>query len=257
MGFKLSHAISDGLRRTLTKTGGLLFIGFLIIQIVTQATVNTAVLSYFPIGTSTQMGPSTGLVLPVSGTVALALFAALLVLSAAFFVVIGRAMVQPLGDFSTVPADATRHLGRTTLAMLLGGVVVSMSVFVGTLFFLVPGLFLATSFLFIAFTIAAEDRSVIGGLKRSWALASGSRLKLFVLVILTTVFGGVIGGIAPLLDLTGVPVTSEVIIAVVTAVFMTLYYGILAASYIQLRDDKSDVNHGSSGPVNASGILKL
>jgi len=257
MALRLSHAVSDGLRRTLSKTGGILFIGLLIVQIGTQAAVNTAVSSYLPAGLTTQAGLTAGLGLPVSGAGALAIFAALVILSAAFFVIIARTMTQPQDKISTIPVDATRRLGRTTLAMLIGGILISVSVFVGTLFFILPGLFLATSFLFIVFTIAVEDRGVIDGLKRSWGLASGSRLKLFALVVLTTVFGGVIGGIAPLLDYGGIPVASEAIVAVVTAAFLTPYYGILAASYLQLRDERRGVDRRSTEPADASGTAEL
>lgn len=257
MALHLSRAVSDGLRRTLTKTGGLLFIGFLIVQLGTQATINTAVASLLPADSGTQLGPSAGLVLPVSGTVAFALFCVLLVCSAAFFAVIARAIVQPLDEISTMPADATRRLGRTTFAMLVGGTVVSVLVFVGTLFLIVPGLFLATSFLFILFTIAAEDRGVIGGLKRSWALAGGSRLRLLALVVMATVFGGVVGGLAPLFSLLGLSVAGEVMTAVVTAGFMAPYYGILAASYLQLRGDLGGAKHGSPNPSDAAGVPEL
>lgn len=98
---------------------------------------------------------------------------------------------------------------------------------------------------------------MIGGLKRSWGFASGSRLKLFALVVLTTVLGGVIGGIAPLLDFAGIPAASEAIVAVVTAMFLTPYYAILAASYFQLRDDQRGVEHRSPEPADTSGIPKL
>ena len=257
MALRLSHAVSDGLRRTLSKTGGILFIGLLIVQIGTQAAVNTAVSSYLPAGLTTQAGLTAGLGLPVSGAGALAIFAALVILSAAFFVIIARTMTQPQDKISTIPVDATRRLGRTTLAMLIGGILISVSVFVGTLFFILPGLFLATSFLFIVFTIAVEDRGVIDGLKRSWGLASGSRLKLFALVVLTTVFGGVIGSLAPLFALLGLSVASEVMTAVITAVFMTPYYAILAASYLQLRDEPERVSRGSPEPDDTGGIPKL
>lgn len=131
--FHLGRAITGRLRRTLIETGGLLFIGSPIIQIGTQATLNTAV-SWVPGRYEYIDRPERRSRFPVSGPVALALFAALLVLSAAFFVVIARAMVPPLEEFSAVSADATRRLGRTTLSMLIGGVVVSISVFVGTVF---------------------------------------------------------------------------------------------------------------------------
>lgn len=107
MVLQLSRAIGDGLRRTLSKTGGLLCIGFLIVQIGTQATINTAVSSYFPANVSTQTGVGAGLTLPVSRPVALVLFVVLVVSSAAFFVVIARAIIQPLDEISTMPADTT------------------------------------------------------------------------------------------------------------------------------------------------------
>lgn len=252
MALQLSQAVGDGIRRTLSRTGALLFVGFLCVQFGTQATVATAVASSVPTSAGTQSELSAGLVLPISGSAALALFAVLLVSAALFFVVIARAMVQAEGELSTLPAGATRRLGRTGLRVLIGGIVVSVSVFVGTLFFVVPGLFLATSFIFTLFTISVEDRSVIGGLKESWALARGSRLKLFALVLLTTVVGGVLGGVAPLLYLVGIPVASDVVVPVLTSVFLTPYYGIIAASYLQLRDSSDGAGRESSETVSIS-----
>ena len=252
MALHLSHAVSDGFRRTITRTGGILFAGFLLIQFATQAAVNTAVLGYLPSEAAGQFSANVGITLPLSGPIALALFCALFPLSAAFFALVSRAFVQPLEALSTFPADATRRLGRTTLRLFVGGIVVTALIFLGTVFLVVPGLFLAVSFLFFAFTVAVEDRSLIDGLVRSWTLARGSRLKLFAIVVLAGVFGGSIGIVAPLFDLAGAPVAGDVVTIVVSAVFFTPYYAIIASAYLQLRDDR-DTTGRPSEPIDTSG----
>lgn len=257
MALHLSHAVSDGLRRTLTRTGGILFVGFLLIQFATQAAVNTAVLGYLPSDAADQFSANVGITLPVSGPVALALFCVLLPLSAAFFAVVARALVQPFEELSALPTDATRRLGRTTVRLFVGGIVVTVLISLGTAFLIVPGLFFAVSFLFFVFAIAVEDRGLVDGLKRSWALARGSRLKLFGIVMLAGVFGGSIGVIAPLFDLAGAPVAGDAVTIVVSAVFFTPYYAIIASAYLQLREDPDGTGRDSPEPVDASGTPRL
>ncbi|RAW44100.1 hypothetical protein DQW50_15995 [Halorubrum sp. 48-1-W] len=257
MALHLSHAVSDGIRRTLTRTGGILFAGLLLVQFATQAAVNTAVLGYLPADVSGQFSANVGITLPVTGPVALALFCVLLPLSAAFFAVVARALARPIEELSTLPADATRRLGRTTVRLFVGGIVVTFLIFLGTAFLVVPGLFFAVSFLFFVFAIAVEDRGLADGLGRSWALARGSRLKLFGIVVLAGVFGGGIGVIAPLFDLAGAPVAGDVVTIVVSVVFFTPYYAVVASAYLQLRDDRGETGHGASGPVDASGTTRL
>lgn len=252
MALQLSHAVSDGIRRILTRTGGILFVGFLLIQFGIQTAINSTVQGYLPPDAAAQMSSTAGLAIPMPGSVGLALFGVLIVLSAAYFVILSRTFAQPLGELSTFPATSTRRLGRATTVALIGGVLLSISVMIGFALLFIPGVFLAASFLFFIFAVAVEDRGIISSLKRSWDLARGSRLKLGVLVIVSAVFGGVIGGVAPLLDLAGVPVAADIVTVTLTTVFFLPYYAIIASAYLQLRDEHDPPNRTPSNPVDVS-----
>jgi hypothetical protein len=257
MALQLSHAVSDGIRRTLTRTGGILFVGLLVIQFGVQTAVNSAVLGYLPPEATAQFSRNAGLVLPISGSAGLALFGALILLSSAYFVILSRTFVQPLSEMSTFPAMATQRLGRATAIALVGGLIVSITVMIGFVLLFFPGLFFAASFLFFIFAVAVEDRGIISSLKRSWGLARGSRLKLGVLVVVSALFGGVIGGVAPLLDLAGVPVAADIVSIILTTVFFLPYYAIIASAYCQLRDDRRVPGRSTSEPVDASQVPEL
>jgi len=148
MALQLSHAVSDGIRRTLTRTGGILFLGFLAIQFGMQTIVNSTVLGYLPPEAAAQFSRNAGLALPMPGNVGLALFGVLLVLSSVYFVILSRTFAQPLSEMSTFPATSTHRLGRATVTALVGGLLVSITVMIGFVLLFFPGLFLAASFLF-------------------------------------------------------------------------------------------------------------
>jgi hypothetical protein len=254
MALQLSNAVSDGIRRTLTRTGGILFIGLLVIQLGVQASINTALLGFLPPAAADQFSSNAGLALPLPRSVGLALFAVLVILSSTFFVILSRTLAQSDNTLSTFPATSTRRLGRATAIALVGGLIVSVSIMIGTIFLFLPGLFLAASFLFFIFAVSVEDLGLIESLKRSWGLARGSRIKLGLLVVISAIFGGIIGAIAPLLDLAGVPVAADIAISVLTAVFFLPYYAIIASAYRQLRDEGTAGNRSLSEPVNTSQI---
>ena len=257
MALQLSHAVSDGIRRIFTRTGGALFLGFLAIQLGTQTMVNTAILGYLPPEAATEFRSSVGLELPISGEIALAALGVLILLSSAYFVVLSRTFAQPLSEAGSFPASVTERLGRATVFALIGGVLVTIMIMIGSVFLLIPGLFLAVSFLFFIFAVAVEDEGVISSLKRSWGLARGSRLQLGVLVFASALFGGVIGAIAPLLTLAGLSVAADIVIITFSAVFFLPYYAIIAAAYLQLRDGQSQRDRQRTGPVDASQTQKL
>jgi len=131
MALQLSHAVSDGIRRTLTRTGGILFLGFLAIQFGMQTIVNSTVLGYLPPEAAAQFSRNAGLALPMPGNVGLALFGVLLVLSSVYFVILSRTFAQPLSEMSTFPATSTHRLGRATVTALVGGLLVSITVMIG------------------------------------------------------------------------------------------------------------------------------
>ncbi|WP_128906175.1 hypothetical protein [Halorubrum amylolyticum] len=257
MALQLSHAVSDGIRRTLTRTGGLLLVGLFAIQIGLQVSVNSALLGFLPPEIAEQFRSNTGLALPISGRVGLALFVVLTVLSSTYFVILSRTLAQPRSEMSTFPAAVTRRLGRATGIALVGGLIVSVSILIGTILLLFPGLFLAASFLFFIFAVAVEDLGLVGSLQRSWALARGSRLKLGLLVVASALFGGFIGAVGPLLDLAGASVAADVVTSALTAVFFLPYYAIIASAYRQLRDEQTGPGGSTSGTADATRVPEL
>jgi len=139
MALQLSRAISDGFRRTFTRTGGILFVGLLIIQLGTQISVNSTVLGYLPPEAAAQFGTSAGLALPIPGSVGLALFGVFGIISSAYFVILSRTFAQPLNNASVFPTALTERLGRATLSALIGGFLVTITVMIGFVFLIIPG----------------------------------------------------------------------------------------------------------------------
>ncbi|WP_049984817.1 hypothetical protein [Halobellus rufus] len=240
MGLHLTRAFGDGIKRVLTRTGAILFGTLLLIQFLVQASVNTAVLGFVPPEASGQIG-SLGLTLPVSGSVGAALLLVALVATSIYFVALARALTRPTGELSTLPETLyRRRLGRATISMLLGGLVVGISVSIGLAFVLLPGIFLSACFLCFIFAVGVEDRGPISALRRSWDLSRGNRLKLSVIVVLSGVIGAVIGVVGTVFDLVGAAVLGEVLTIVIGSVLFIFLYGVMAASYLQLRDATDD-----------------
>ena len=238
MALQLGHTFSDGIRRVLTRTGGVLLAGLLVVQLFVQVSVNTAVIGFVPPQAAAQVGETIGPTLPVSGTVGGLLLVGSIALSSVYFVVMARALARPLPELATFPADLlTRRLGRATLSMLLGGVIVMLSVTIGLTLFVLPGVFLAVCFLFFIFAVGVEDRGFLAALRRSWRLSRGSRLKLTVVVLLSGAIGAVTGVVGTVLDLAGSPVVADLASNAVSSVLFVFLYAIMAAAYLQVRED--------------------
>ena len=241
MALQLGQAISDGIGRVLSTTGAVLFAGLLAIQLVTQVGINTAVVGFLPPeAASAAATGSPGISLPVPPGVGVALTLVGIVVSTVYFVVLARALSRPRRELSTFPSTLyTRRILRATLATFLGGLVVSVAVSIGFVLLVLPGIFLAASFLLFIFAAGVEARGELGSLSRSWALARGSRLKLSLLVVAVGVVGGLVGTVGTLLDVAGLGSLSDVAVTVVNSGFFLAVYGTLAAAYGQLRDGES------------------
>lgn len=254
MSLQLGRAIGDGARRIVTPTGGALFVAFLALQLLTQASINTAVLRFAPEDPTGELAAAFGMTLPVSGAVAAGLFLGAIVLTSVYFVVLSRALTRPSGELSRLPSALyTRRMGRATLSLLVGGVVVTVAVMIGFVLLVLPGVFLAACFVFFSFAVGVEDRGVLGGLRRSWGLSRGNRLKLVVLVIAAGVFGGVIGVVGTAFDLAASPLVGEVLVTALNSVFFVLLYGVLAAAYLQTRGDDPKDGDGVSESLETIG----
>lgn len=247
MALRLTSAFTDGVRRVLTRTGGILFALLFAYQLVLLASLNTLIDSALP----SDAGVGLGFTLPVSGTVAGGLLIGSLVFATAYFVVLTRAFARPVAELSTFPAELyTRRMGLATLWMFVGGVVVFVAVTIGLAFLLLPGLFLSACFLFFIFAVGVEDRGPVGSLGRSWDLSRGNRLRLVLLVFLMGVGSAAVSVVPTLLDLAGASVLGDFASVVLNSVLFIFVYGITAAAYLQVADDGA--GDGRSGTSDAS-----
>jgi hypothetical protein len=254
MALRLTSAVIDGIGRVLTRTGGVLFGLLLLQQLLLVTSLNTVLEAQAPVAAADVVG----LTLPVPATVAGALFLGSVVFSAVYFVVLARALARPRPQLSSFPADLyTRRMGRATLSMLVGGLVVAIAVTVGFVLLFLPGLFLAACFLFFIFAIGVEDRGVTGALKRSWTLSKGHRLRLAVVVFATGLGGLVIGVVPTLFQLAGAPALGDVATVLLNGTIFVFVYGVMAAVYLQVRQgDGSTGGPGTAATTSPSGDLE-
>ncbi|MFA1611017.1 hypothetical protein [Halobellus rubicundus] len=247
MALRLGQAFGNGIRRVLTRSGGVLFVALLAIQFLIQATANTLVLGFLPEGAPAEATQMLGLTLPVSGTVAAVLFLLVMVLSSAYFVAMARGLARPMRELGSFPSSLyTRRVGRATLSLIGGGILVGIAVSIGLAFLILPGIYLGACFLFFAFEVSIEDERAIAAIKRSWTHSKGNRLKLAVIVLLGGVIGAVVGAVGSVIDLVGSPVASEVIVNVLSTVLFIALYGIMADAYVQVLD-------GDGGGLGGTG----
>ncbi|WP_380676871.1 hypothetical protein [Salinigranum sp. GCM10025319] len=248
MALQFVRMFTDGIRRVFTRTGGILFVGLLAIQLLVQVSINTAVVGFVPPEARGELGEALGLTLPVSGTVGAALLVVGIVLGSVYFVVLSRALARPLSQLSTFPAALyTRRMGRATLSTFVGGVAVAISVAIGLALFILPGVFFAACFLLFVFAVGVEDRGAVDALRRSWGLSRGNRLELAAVVILSGVAGALPGVVGAVLDLAGSPVLADLLSNTISTVLFVVLYGIVASAYLQIRE-------GDAGGFDGSGM---
>jgi len=250
MTLQLTAAITDGSKRVLTRTGGVLFVLLLAQQALLTTSINTVLAAEAPAAATDVVG----LTLPVSGPVAGVVLAGATLFSAVYFVVLSRAFARPVPQLSSVPAELiTRRIGRASLTMLVGGIVVSLAVTIGFLFLFVPGLFLAACFLFFIFAVGVEDRGVVGALKRSWSLSRGNRLRLGVIVLATGIGGSLVGVVPAVLQMAGAPALGDLATVLLNSTLFTFVYGIVAAAYLQLADGEDGLGGTSTSTTAGTG----
>src|SRR6056297_3339998 len=137
MALQLIDAITDGTRRVLTRTGGVLLVLLLAQQLLLVTSINTLLAAEAPPAAANMVG----LTIPVSGTVAGAILLGTFFFSGVYFVVLSRAFARPLPQLSSFPTELyTRRVGRATLSTLVGGIIVFVAVMIGFAFLFLPGL---------------------------------------------------------------------------------------------------------------------
>ncbi|WP_338739588.1 hypothetical protein [Haloplanus salilacus] len=234
----LSQTFRYAFGRIATRNGLLLVAAYVFVQLLSQATTQSlaarltadrlpadAVGSLYPLAVDLPVAVSGGLtvVLFLCGTV--------------LGVLTVRAFHRDLEAFPT--ADHTRRLARTTVVALVVSLIVFLAIVVGTFLFVFPGIFLAVSLVFAVLVVAVEDAGVIESLKRSWALASGNRIRLFAIGFVLVVASGIVGFVFSAIGAVA-PLVGEVTGAVATGVIGIFGIGLVVGAYRQIAPATAD-----------------
>jgi len=255
MTLDIPAAIEDGLTRLPTRVAAILFVAYLVIGVlstVTAQTLGAAFTDWLGSAAPTQPGaggmpaggmgpgPAAGggspLALDVGLVVAFVLFLAQVVLAQAVGVVTIRTFVSDAKQ--RFPDGVDRRFGWVLLNALVAGIVVDIATFVGAIFLVIPGIYVAVALYFVQFEVIVEDKGVIDALSDGWALTAGERLRVFLLLVVVLVIGllGAVPGF--LLGLTGVPQIATVAISVaISAVTGLVTVAIASRAYVQLKGE--------------------
>lgn len=234
MSLDIGQAFGRGIDRVATRVGGILVAVWFGLQLVSSASMLTLLQPMLPAQPSFQTMP--GVVLPVPPAVAGLLFVLAWLVSLALYVVYARVAVA--GPTDTIPDEFYSHrMGGAMAHLFVAFILVGFLVGIGMVLLIVPGLFLAVSFAFVLFYVAVEDDGAIAAMKHSWGLASGNRLRVFLLLLLVGVVTGLPSTFVNFF--LGTSVAGWLVSGAVNSVVYVYALFVLADAYTQLRDGES------------------
>jgi len=231
MTLSIGASLQNGLRRSATRSGLVVFLLTLVYQIVLIAATNTLAVDLLQ-----QIGvddvPAVGVTLPVSMLVAAAIAVGALLFGLASYPISIRLLSREQTALATLPRSLfTRRLGRLVVSTLAVTLVMTPPIVLGFLL-IVPGLYLAVSLQFTVFAIATEDAGPLTAFRRSWTLATGNRWRLLGMLVVAALIGlaSGLGTLAAAIS----PAAGQVVAAIATAAAVVVTYGVLADAFRQL-----------------------
>ena len=249
MSLRIGDAFGDGVRRAVTYSGGLLMALMFVYQLLFVGALNRIVTAL--LSPEAQARSEFGLLLPVPVAVAAGLVVVGFLLGPVLYLWAARALTRSQSDLDSLPGELlTRRIGRATVSAVGANIVVSIAVLIGFLLLIVPGIFLAISFVFVMFAIGVEDERALDAIGRSWTLASGDRWPLLALGLLVFIVAAVGSSLGSILSFVS-PVAGQVGSLALRSVFIIVGYAILAEAYVQLADEKppnTDVGRPAPDP---------
>ncbi|QLG60964.1 hypothetical protein [Halorarum salinum] len=225
-------ALSYGFDRLTTRGGAILIGAYVLFQVVTQVSFQSLFAELFagvlPAERLAQTYPlALDLPIGVSGGSTVLLLIAGSVLA----VVTMRAIHDDIDRMPT--ADHTRRLVRTVVVMIVVSIVTFVAILIGTVFLVLPGIFLAVSLVFAQPAVVLEDAGVVEALERSWSLTAGNRIRLFALGVVIAVVAGIAGGAFSLLGIVS-PTVGTLLSSIVSAIMSLFGLAVLVGAYRQL-----------------------
>ena len=164
------------------------------------------------------------------------------------------------GAYAGMPPDWRQSAAaglRRIIPIIVLTVVAVVTIGVGSVFILVPGIFLAVSFAVATPALMIERGGPIESLKRSWRLASGERWRLFgaglSMVIIAAIVFGVVAAIVYLVlsGLAGMSAgdASYYITQIITLLSIPLTAAVGAVLYVDLKVRKEELDTAELGAL--------
>ena len=239
MTLRIGRTLGNGLRRSLSMSGLVVFLCTAASQLLLVAASNTLLTNLVRRYAPEASLSTVGVTLPVSTTVAALLSVAMTLFGTFVFVVGTRLFTRDQRSLSTVPRGVFTHrIGRAFVSALAVTIILTPLITVG-LILIIPGLFLAVSFQFAIFAIGVEDAGPITALRRSWGVARGNRWRLLGLVTVLTALATLVSSVATLLSVIS-PAAGQIASVIALAATVVWLYGMLADAYLQLTDNVAD-----------------
>jgi hypothetical protein len=260
MSLDIGDAVGEGFSRSVARNALLLAVAFAVVALLTlvaQQTLNFVTLERtlefyqeMPADERRELGVSDQdvaalkeqnrlaarylvLALPIPPWAATALFVAVAVLAEYASIVAVRLFATD--ETERLPGEfARRNAALATLNGFVGGVVVWGIVGVGTLLFVVPGLFLAVALYFVRQEIALHDKNFVQAMADSWRLTKGDRLAVFGVLLVATVVTNLWYLLTPLFFVVP-PALAAVLVAAAMGYFGLVGVAIVTRAYVQLE----------------------
>jgi hypothetical protein len=278
MSLDIGEAFSDGTSRTFAKNGLLLAAAFAVVTLLFGVFAQTlsvglleAMLESFQglspqelnvsqqeyetlisdLQTQVEMArESSPLALGLPAGVAAGALLALSLVSETVSIVAVRTFAA--ADSEAVSRDRlTENILLATLNGFIGSIVVWGLIIVGSVFFLLPGIFFAVVFLFMRQRIAIENENFVEAMAESWRLTKGHRIEVFalgLLVVVVSLIDELVGSVLSLVS----PIASAVITAAVGGVVLAFGAAVVTRGYVQLEAGEREPDGEDADPYDAA-----
>jgi hypothetical protein len=153
-------------------------------------------------------------------------------------------------DPDPLPADATRNLGSVAVTAIVAGIVVAVTVVLGLVLFVIPGLLLVVLFTFVRQEIALNDSGVRAALKNSVSLVSDNAVPTAALVLLLFVLGIAVSTPLQFAPVALPPLLTTVVSTVLGQIVAVYGIAVFTDAYQQITDAGTQPVDTDAEPVS-------
>lgn len=244
MSFSVGSSLTGGISRVTNRNGLLLALALMTLGGAWQVLLYSAIAAWIipsGSGTASQTMPLPSVDIPLMISAG---GGVILLLGLQYLTII--AIRTLVGGYSrSIPTEyCTRSIGFALVNAPVGTIAFGITVFIGSLLFVIPGVIAYVALVFSLLYVAAEDKNVIAAFSSSWSLTRGHWLKLFALLAIVIITVSIIQFVSGILAQLVVAASGggsgleAFVSGVISLPFAVLLLGILAEAFTQLQEDQ-------------------